>query len=375
MTVPSQVCPAAGDAATHSEEQVTGESLAQQVVIGVDTHDLVHVAVAVDHLGRRCDDISIPASPAGYERLVTWALEHGSVAAVAMEGTGSYGSALCTLLQARGVRVVEVSRPSRQHRRNRRKSDLIDAEAAARAFLGGEATAQPRGGDAAIAMIRCLRVAREALVNQRTQTINQLRALIVTAPAELRASLAPLSAPRLIKRVARFRIDGVVSPADATRFALRQLGRHVRAIDVQIDELNDRLTPLVSNRAPELLALHGVGVDVAGNLLVAWDNAERIKSEAAFAALCGVAPIPASSGKTSRHRLSRGGDRSANRALWRIVLTRLRTDDRTREYLVRRRAEGKSQREVVRCLKRYVAREVFHVLQRLTPVIPSLDTT
>ena len=156
---------------------------------------------------------------------------------------------------------------------------------------------------------------------------------------------------------------------------MRLLGRHVRAIDVQIDELNDRLTPLVSERAPELLALHGVGVDVAGNLLVAWDNAARIRSEAAFAALCGVAPIPASSGKTSRHRLSRGGDRSANRALWRIVLTRLRTDDRTREYLVRRRAEGKSQREVVRCLKRYVAREVFHVLQRLTPIIPSLDTT
>jgi transposase len=292
-----------------------------------------------------------------------------------MEGTGSYGRGLCALLQRRGVRVVEVVRPSRQHRRNRGKSDLLDAEAAARAFLGGEATAQPRGGDAAIAMIRSLRVAREAMVNQRTQTINQLRALIVTAPADLRQCLAPLSALRLIQRVARFRIDGLVSPADASRFALRQLGRHVRAIDVQIDDLNDRLKPLVANRAPELLALHGVGVEVAGNLLVAWDNAERIRSEAAFAAFCGVAPIPASSGKTSRHRLSRGGDRTANRALWRIVLTRLRTDDRTREYVAPRRADGKSHREVVRCLKRYVAREVFHVLQRLVPTYPALDAT
>ncbi len=354
---------------------MTGESLAQPVVIGVDTHDLVHVAVALDQLGHRCGDISIPATPSGYEGFVTWALEHGSVAAVAMEGTGSYGGGLCALLQRRGVRVVEVVRPSRQHRRNRGKSDLLDAEAAARAFLGGEATAQPRGGDAAIAMIRSLRVAREALVNQRTQTINQLRALIVTAPPDLRQSLVQLSAPRLIQRVARFRLDGMAAPADASRFALRQLGRHVRALDVQIDELNDRLTPLVANRAPELLALHGVGVEVAGNLLVAWDNSERIKSEAAFAALCGVAPIPASSGKTSRHRLSRGGDRSANRALWRIVLTRLRTDDRTRDYLARRRAEGKSHREVVRCLKRYVAREVFHVLQRVAPSSLALDAT
>jgi transposase len=166
-----------------------------------------------------------------------------------MEGTGSYGG-LRALLRQRGVRVVEVVRPSRQHRRNRGKSDLIDAEAAARGFLGGEATAQPRGGDAAITMIRSLRVAREAMVNQRTQTINQLRALMVTAPPELRQSLVPLSASRLIKRVARFRIDSIASSADASRFALRQPGRHVRALKVQIDELNDRLTPLVANRAP-----------------------------------------------------------------------------------------------------------------------------
>jgi transposase len=342
---------------------VTEETLPNQIVIGVDTHDLVHVAVAVDHLGRRLGDLSIATSPSGYERFVTWALDLGDVLAVAMEGTGSYGRGLCTLLQSRGVRVAEVSRPSRKNRRNRGKADLSDAEAAARAFLAGEVTAKPRGGDASIAMIRSLRIPREALVNQRTQAINQLRALIVAAPAHLRESLAGLAAKQLIQRVAQFRVGCIGTPAEASRFAMRQLGRHVLHIDIQIEELDHQLEPLVAGRAPELVAVHGVGAEVASSLLVAWDNANRIRSEAAFASLCGVAPVPASSGKTSRHRLSRGGDRTANRALWRIVLTRMRTDPRTRDYLARRQAEGKSKREVVRCLKRYVAREVYRALQ------------
>jgi transposase len=342
---------------------VTEQPSANQIVIGVDTHDLVHVAVAVDHLGRRLGDLSIPTSPSGYEYFVTWASGLGEIIAVAMEGTGSYGHALCTLLRSRGVHVVEVSRPARKNRRNHGKADLSDAESAARAFLSGEVTAKPRGNDASVAMIRSLRILREALVNQRTQAINQLRALIVTAPAELRESLAGLTAKRLIERVAHFRVGTVTSAGEASRFAMRQLGRHVLHIDVQVEELDRQLGPLVAGRAPELLAIYGVGVEVASNLLVAWDNAHRIRSEAAFASLCGVAPVPASSGKTSRHRLSRGGDRIANRALWRIVLTRMRTDERTRDYLARRQAEGKSKREVVRCLKRYVAREVYHVLQ------------
>lgn len=342
---------------------MTEESLAQQIVIGVDTHDLVHVAVAIDHLGRRLGDLSIPTSPSGYERFVAWASSLGDISAVAMEGTGSYGRALCTLLQSRGVRVAEVSRPSRKNRRNRGKADLGDAEAAARAFLAGEVTAKPRGSDASIAMIRSLRIPREALVNQRTQAINQLRALIVAAPAHLRESLAGLAAKQLIQRVAQFRVGSIATPAEASRFAMRQLGRHVHHIDIQIEELDQQLDPLVTGRAPELMAVHGVGVEVASGLLVAWDNRHRIRSEAAFASLCGVAPVPASSGKTNRHRLSRGGDRTANRALWRIVLTRMRSDPRTHDYLARRQAEGKSKREVVRCLKRYVAREVYHALQ------------
>ena len=350
---------------------MTEQPSANQIVIGVDTHDLIHVAVAVDHLGRRLGDLSIPTSPSGYEYFATWASGLGEIIAVAMEGTGSYGHALCTLLRSRGVHVVEVSRPSRKNRRNRGKADLSDAESAARAFLGGEVTAKPRGNDASVAMIRSLRIPREALVNQRTQAINQLRALIVTAPAELRESLAGLTAKQLIERVAHFRVGSVTSLAEASRFAMRQLGRHVLHIDVQVEELDRQLDPLVAGRAPELLAIYGVGVEVASNLLVAWDNAHRIRSEAAFASLCGVAPVPASSGKTSRHRLSRGGDRIANRALWRIVLTRMRTDDRTRDYLARRQAEGKSKREVVRCLKRYVAREVYRVLQSSPAPCPS----
>jgi len=342
---------------------VTEETLPQQIVIGVDTHDLVHVAVALDHLGRRLGDLSIPTSPSGYERFVIWALHLGDISAVAMEGTGSYGRGLCTVLQSRGVRVAEVSRPSRKNRRNRGKADLSDAEAAARAFVAGEVTAKPRGSDASIAMIRSLRIPREALVNQRTQAINQLRALIVAAPAPLRESLAGLAAKQLIQRAAQFRVGSIATATEASRFAMRQLGRHVLHIDIQIEELDRHLDPLVAGRAPELVAVHGVGVEVASSLLVAWDNVHRIRSEAAFASLCGVAPVPASSGKTTRHRLSRGGDRTANRALWRIVLTRMRTDTRTRDYLARRQAEGKSKREVVRCLKRYVAREVYRALQ------------
>lgn len=342
---------------------MTEQPSANQIVIGVDTHDLVHVAVAIDHLGRRLGDLSIPTSPSGYDQFVIWASSLGEIFVVAIEGTGSYGHGLCTLLRSHGVRVAEVSRPSRKDRRNHGKTDLNDAESAARAFLGGKVTAKPRGIDAAVAMIRSLRIPREALVNQRTQAINQLRALIVTAPAELRESLAGLTAKQLIDRVAYFRVGGVTSPAEASRFAMRQLGRHVLHIDVQVEDLDRQIDPLVASRAPELLAIYGVGVEVASNLLVAWDNAHRIRSEAAFASLCGVAPVPASSGKTNRHRLSRGGDRIANRALWRIVLTRMRTDERTRDYLARRQAEGKSKREVVRCLRRYVAREVYHALQ------------
>ena len=351
---------------------MTEQPSANQIVIGVDTHDLVHVAVAVDHLGRRLGDLSIPTSPSGYEHFVTWASGLGEIFVVAMEGTGSYGHALCTVLRSRGVHVAEVSRPSRKDRRNHGKTDLSDPESAARAFLGGKVTAKPRGNDASVAMIRSLRIPREALVNQRTQAINQLRALIVMAPAELRESLAGLTAKQLIEQVAHFRVGSVTSPAEASRFAMRQLGRHVLHIDVQVEGLDRQLNPLVAGRAPELLAIYGVGVEVASNLLVAWDNAHRIRSEAAFASLCGVAPVPASSGKTNRHRLSRGGDRIANRALWRIVLTRMRTDKRTRDYLVRRQAEGKSKREVVRCLKRYVAREVYHALQSSSPT-PSVS--
>ena len=178
-------------------------------------------------------------------------------------------------------------------------------------FLVARSRRSPAGSMPSVAMIRSLRIPREALVNQRTQAINQLRALIVTAPAELRESLAGLTAKQLIERVAHFRVGSVTSPAEASRFAMRQLGRHVLHIDVQVEDLDRQLDPLVAGRAPELLAIYGVGVEVASNLLVAWDNAHRIRSEAAFASLCGVAPVPASSGKTSRHRLSRGGDRIA----------------------------------------------------------------
>jgi len=212
-------------------------------------------------------------------------------------------------------------------------------------------------------MIRSLRVARRSALKARTQATNQLLALVLTSPEELRASLRGLSVPSLVRAAARFRPGPLVSPAAATKLALRHLARRYAALSAEIAELDRGLAMVVAEAAPALLALRGVGTDVAGALLVAaGDNPERLSSEAAFARLCGVAPLPASSGKTNRHRLNRGGDRIANNALWRIVLVRMSGDPRTRNYVERRTKEGLSKKEIIRCLKRYVAREVYRRL-------------
>jgi transposase len=280
-----------------------------------------------------------------------------------VEGTGSYGAALARHLGAAGHAVVEVDRPDRRTRRLQGKSDPVDAEAAARAVLAGTASGCPKAGDGRVEMIRSLRVARRSALKARTQATNQLLALVLTSPEELRASLRSMSLPRLVKVAARFRPGPLLDPAAATKLALRHLARRHAALSAEIAELDRALAQVVSEAAPGLLALPGVGTDVAGALLVAaGDNPERLSSEAAFARLCGVAPLPASSGKTNRHRLNRGGDRIANNALWRIVLVRMSSDPRTRNYVERRTKEGLSKKEIIRCLKRYVAREVYRRL-------------
>lgn len=330
---------------------------------GVDTHRDVHVAAAVDQAGRVLATESFPATEAGHRRLARWLSCHGQVVRVGVEGTGSYGAGLARHLAAAGVEVVEVNRPNRQARRRRGKNDTVDAEAAARAALNGDASAVPKAGDGVVEAIRATRVAFASTRATRTRVANQLRDLVVTAPAPLRALLEGLDAAALVDRAARFRPGDITDPTEATKAALRTLARQHQALTSDLDELRDRLDALTMRANPALRAAVGVGPDVASLLLVAaGDNPERITSDAAFAALCGASPVEASSGKVTRHRLNQGGNRDANHALWRIAMVRLTCDPATRAYAERRRAEGKSHHEIVRCLKRYIAREVYRLL-------------
>ena len=327
---------------------------------GVDTHLDVHVAAALDARGGELGVAGFPADAAGYRALLAWLRGFGEVAVVGVEGTGSYGAGLSRFLAARGVAVVEVDRPNRQVRRRNGKSDPIDAVSAARAAQSGSASGRAKSRDGAVEAIRALRVARRSAAADRVRSINQLRSLVSTAPDRLREPMRRLPRARLVATCAALRPGAAVDASAATKHALRSIARRVQALDAEIASLDALLGPLVVSVAPALVELHALGTDTAGALLVAaGDNPERLRNEAAFAKLCGAAPLPASSGKTTRHRLDRGGDRQANSALWRVVLIRMRTHEPTRAYVARRLAEGLTKREVIRCLKRYVAREVY----------------
>lgn len=353
---------------THVDEETL-------VVLGVDTHADAHVAVALDGLGRRLGHKTVPSTEAGYAALVAWAEEFGTLDRAGIEGSGSFGVGLARFLRARGVEVVEVNRPNRQHRRRFGKHDTADAEAAARALQANTATGEPKSADGPAEMVRALHVVRRSAVKARTQAANQLRALLVTAPEELKAELRGLSTAKLVATAARFRPGG--RPRDlraATKLAMRSVSRRHRRLSEEISELEEQIARLVAEAVPALASLRGVGTDTAASLLIAvGDNPERLKSEASFARLCGVAPVPASSGKTVRHRLNRGGNRDANRALHVLALGRMSWDERTREYVARRTAEGKRKREILRCLKRYVAREVYRILVAPGVLPPSLS--
>jgi transposase len=353
------------------------------VILGVDTHLDSHVAVAVDHLGRRLGESSAPTTVKGYEGLLCWAEGFGPVRCAGVEGTSSYGAGLARHLRASGIEVLEVERPERRRRgsrRNLQKSDSSDAEAAARAVLAGEASGVPKSGDGRVEMIRTLRAARRSAIKARTQAANQLQSLRVTAPEELRRRLRGLSTKELVRVASRFRLaDGPTDVPAATKFALRSVARRYEALSREISELEAHLDRLVAQATPELVSLPGIGTDSAATLLiVAGDNPQRLGSEASFANLCGVAPIEASSGKVVRHRLNRGGNREANRALYMICLARMRRDKRTKEYVARRTQEGKSKREIIRCLKRYAAREAYRVLvscsARSSSTVPKDET-
>ncbi len=336
---------------------------ATRVIVGVDTHRDEHVAVAIDCLGGRLGQRRLPAASGGYEGLHCWASGLGDVVAFGIEGTGSYEAGLSRYLVGRGHTIIEVNRPDRSTRRRLGKSDPVDAEMAARSVLAGVARDYPKSGLDGVEMVRMLKIVKSSAIKARTQAINQIKALIVTAPLDLRHELVSLDVSRLVARCARFRPGYLATPAGAANYSLRLLARRHGQITSEIEGVYDELLRLTAETAPALVDLFGIGPDTAATLLVtAGGNPERLRSEAAFAALCGVNPVPASSGRTNRHRLNRGGDRQANAALYRIVLVRLRYHEPTKEYMSRRTGEGMTKPEVIRCLKRYVARQVYSIL-------------
>ncbi|MDA8374404.1 MAG: IS110 family transposase [Actinomycetota bacterium] len=336
-----------------------------QVIGGIDTHRATHHAVALNGLGLVLGDKEFPATTAGYRDLLEWMSSYGVVSRIGVESTGSYGAGLTRYLTAHDVRVIEINQPHAHTRLRIGKSDPIDAEAAARKVLDGALAIQPKRTTGVIEAIRILRVARESAVKARSAALVQFQDLVTTAPAELRESLTRQGTRANATLASSWRPDATQlnNPAIATKMALRAIARRVRALDDEIKAVDEQLSRLVAQVAPTLITRLGIGTQHAAQLLVtAGENIDRLTSEAAFARLCGVAPIPASSGQTHRMRLHRGGDRQANRTLHLIAVCRLRYDQRTIDYMTRRQAEGLSKKDVIRCLKRFIAREVFHDL-------------
>jgi transposase len=340
-------------------------SVDRHVTGGVDTHDDVHVAAVCDTAtSRTLDTGSFSTTTAGYAELLGWMNTHGIVDRVGVESTGSWGAGLTRHLTAAGIEVIEVDRPDRKARRSDGKTDTIDAVAAARAVISGRATGTPKTRDGSVEAIRQLEIVYHAASKDRTRAINQFKAIIVAAPAGLRHRLRDgLSLRNQLARARRFPDNHPDLVEQQTRFALRELARRIEFLDTQLARLETRIRELVVAHCPALIGLSGVGPHSAAQLLAAaGDNPNRVRSEAAFAKLCGACPMPASSGKTNRHRLNRGGDRRANNALFTIVLNRMQRDPRTRDYVERRTTEGMSKKEIIRCLKRYVAREIYLIL-------------
>lgn len=340
---------------TDRTERITG---------GVDTHKHIHVAAALDHLGRVLGTQSFPTTSAGQRQLLAWLASHGTVVAVGIEGTGSWGKNLARHVTAAGIVVVEVQRPSREHTRRHGKSDSSDAIAAARAVMAEDADGCAKGATGAAESIRSLRAVRVSAHKARTACANQMHAVVVTAPTVLRDALRQLPVAALAKRAAGYRPDAdLTDPETAARWALRTLARRYLALCAELADVDTELALLVEHAAPQaLLDEHGVGTDVASIIVSAiGDNPDRFRSDGALAKAAGTAPLDASSGRQQRHRLNPGGNRELNNALWRIVIVRLRWHAETREYMARRTAEGKTKREIIRALKRYITRRIWKI--------------
>ena len=347
------------------------EIATRRVIGGVDTHKDVHVAAVLDEQGRLLETASFATNAFGYRDCYRWITSFGEVLAVGIEGTGSWGAGLCRFLRARDLNVVEVNRPNRQTRRRKGKSDTVDAEMAARAVLAGDATVTPKAGDGPVEALRQLRLARRGAIKARTAAANQMHSLTDTAPDELRAKLRGLTTLQRARLCTRFRAGDLLTPAGAAKRALRSVAARYLTLHDEIRDLDAAIRQLLNTIAKPVVDRYGFGYETVGTLLcAAGDNPERITTEAGFAALCGSNPVKVSSGKTKRHRLNRAGDRHANAALWTVVMTRLAAKHPpTVAYIARRTTEGLSKREAIRCLKRYVAREIYNDIRAivLTP--------
>ena len=336
------------------------------IIVGVDAHKDTHHAVVITATGSRLGDQEFSATTKGYRRLLEWAERFGCIDKIGMESIGSYSAALTGFLIDAGKEVREVNTPHPHMRARKGKDDVIDAEAAARKVLAGEATAKPKTTTGMVESIRLLSVARDSAVKTRSIALLQLQSILITAPAEIREQITAKTGRAQAARCARFRPDTahLGDPVHAAKMALRTLAQRICFLDEEVSNLDSQLQQLVSATAPTLVSRLGIGTGHAAQFLVtAGQNIDRINSEAAFARLCGAAPIPVSSGKTHRMRLHRGGDRQANRALHMIAVCRLRYDPRSIEYMQRRIADGLSKKDVLRCLKRFIAREVFNDLK------------
>jgi len=338
-------------------------SVAGEVVVGVDTHADQHTAVAIDGIGRVVATIEVATTLRGYRQLARWARGLGRFERAGVEGCGAYGAGLARYLAAEGVEVLEVDRPNRQRRRRRGKSDPTDAEAAARAVLAGDATTVPKDTTGVVESVRILHLTRRSAVKAKTQAANQIKDVILTAPESIRTQLRERSTPQRVKLCATWRPGRITDPASATRRSLHDLARRWVALDAEIKALETDLARLLHELVPSVMAEHGVGPDVAAKLVIAaGENPDRLRSDASFAALCGASPVEASSGKHTAHRLNRGGNRQANNALHTVAMHRWRTCKETHAYIAKKRAEGKTDRAIRRCLKRALARRLHRLL-------------
>lgn len=343
------------------------KSTAANIIGGVDTHKDLHVAAVVDERDCVLGTRSFPTTRQGYRQMLTWMRTFGELRRVGIESTGSYGAGLLRYMQAAEIEVMEVTAPDRHDRRKRGKNDDLDAQNAAHAAFAGQRTVTPRSRDGMVESLRVLRVCRKTAVNARRIALQMIQTTIIAAPDGLRDQLRQMTRMQLIRSLAALRPD-LTTYRDleaAYRISLKSLARRYLELHDEIADLDVMIAAIVDELVPDLVARNSIGHNGAAQLLLtAGDNPERLKSEASFAALCGVSPVPASSGKTIRHRLNRGGDRAANSALHIIAIGRLRTDEKTKAYVARRVAEGHSKLEAIRALKRYIAREVYGIIMR-----------